>query len=248
MDGSDTIESLKEMVIRFRDARNWEQYHDPKNLAMGLSIECAELQEVFLWKKQEEITALLKQEAGYNKVKEELADIFVFLLYLAEGCKVDLSEAVREKIRRLERGLPSTAPVERMHKANGELTLGGLIDRYEVYRRTKGERIKNLAEQLRVLRVNLDPWLDKPAEEISKADIREARDMIAARGKLGASNKLLAYCQPVFKWASQEDIIPFNFIPDIVRLGAPQTRDRFLGRPDQASIEEKLGIFISIAC
>lgn len=140
----------------------------------------------------------------------------------------DAREAVREKIRRLERGLPSAAPVERMHKANGELTLGGLINRYEVYRRTKGERIKNLGEQLRVIRVNLDPWLDKPAEEISKADIREARDMIAARGKLGASNKLLAYCQPVFKWASQEDIIPFNFIPDIVRLGARQTRDRFL--------------------
>ena len=140
----------------------------------------------------------------------------------------DAREAVREKIRRLECGLPAAAPVQKITRANGEMTLGLLIDQYEKYRRTKGERIKNLGEQVRVLRVNLEPWLDKPAAEITKADIREARDMIAARGRLGASNKLLAYCQPVFRWASQEDYLPFNFIPDIVRLGSPQTRDRFL--------------------
>jgi integrase len=140
----------------------------------------------------------------------------------------DAREAVREKVRRLERGLPSAAPVERSRKAHGELTFGALIDNYEKYRRKKGLRIKNLDEQLRHLRANLDPWFDKPAAEITKADIREARDNIAERGRLGASNKLLAYCQPVFKWASREDLIDHNFIPDIVQLGAPQTRDRFL--------------------
>jgi NTP pyrophosphatase (non-canonical NTP hydrolase) len=114
MDSKEPIETLKRLVIQFRDARDWEQFHDPKNLAMGLSIECAELQEVFLWKRQEEIAALLKQEAGYNKVKEELADIFVFLLYLAEGCKVDLSEAVREKISINEKKYP----VDRFYGSN----------------------------------------------------------------------------------------------------------------------------------
>jgi len=140
----------------------------------------------------------------------------------------DARDTIRERIRRLDRGLPAAAPVEKATKSNGELTLGGLIDNYEKYRHTKGERIKNLDEALRHLRVSLEPWLDKPAAEMCKADIREARDMIAERGRLGASNKLLAYCQPVFKWASQEDLIDHNFIPDIVRLGSPQTRDRFL--------------------
>jgi integrase len=156
-------------------------------------------------------------------------------LYPAIGL-ADVREVVREKIRRLERGLPAALPAERTRQENGELTLGGLIDRYEQYRRTKGVRIKNLYEQLRHLRKSLDPWLDKPATEITKADIREARDLIAERGALGASNKALAYLQPVFKWASQEDLIPFNFVPDVVRLGAPQTRERFLA-------DDEIGLF-----
>jgi NTP pyrophosphatase (non-canonical NTP hydrolase) len=106
MDANDTIESLKEKVIRFRDARNWEQYHDPKNLAMGLSIECAELQEIFLWKTKEEIKELIEDDAEYRRIKEELADIFVFLLYLSRGCGIDLSEAVKEKLALNEKKYP----------------------------------------------------------------------------------------------------------------------------------------------
>ncbi len=150
----------------------------------------------------------------------------------------DARIAARDAIRRLEVGLPAepqareTAPPRR----TGELSLGGLIERYEQYKRGRGTGIKNLGEQLRVLRVNLEPWLGMPAAAITKADLREARDIIAERGKLGASNKLLAYCQPVFKWASQEDLIEHNFISDIVRLGAPQTRDRFLDDGEIASL------------
>ena len=136
-------------------------------------------------------------------------------------------EMVREKIRRLERGLPVAAPV-RQAKANGELTLGVLIEQYENYRRTKGTRIANLNEALRHLRVNLEPWFDKPAAEVTKADLREARDIVAERGRIGASDQLLKYCGPLFRWAAQEDLVPYNFVPDIIRLGAPQRRDRFL--------------------
>ena len=99
MDDATTIEKLKEMVIKFRDERNWEQFHDPKNLAAGLSIESAELQEIFLWKSKDEIKELLKSREGRQTLKEELADIFVFLLYLSEGCGIDLSEAVINKIK-----------------------------------------------------------------------------------------------------------------------------------------------------
>ncbi len=142
----------------------------------------------------------------------------------------DARKAARDAIRRLEVGLPAESQARETTppRPAGLLSLGGLIERYERYKRGRGTGIKNLGEQLRVLRVNLEPWLNMPAAEITKADLREARDMIAERGALGTSNKLLAYCQPVFKWASQEDLIEHNFIPDIVRLGAPQTRDRFL--------------------
>ncbi len=98
MDHLTTIKKLKQQVIRFRDARNWQQFHDPKNLAMGIAIECAELQELFLWKDADEVQELLGTADGEKRVSEELADVFVFLLYLSDACEVDLSEAVCRKL------------------------------------------------------------------------------------------------------------------------------------------------------
>jgi NTP pyrophosphatase (non-canonical NTP hydrolase) len=106
MDEQETIANLRERVIRFRDARNWEQFHDPKNLAMGLSIECAELLELFLWKSDPEIREMLGDETLRRKVREELADVFVFLLYLSRGCGVDLSDAVTKKLMVNEKKYP----------------------------------------------------------------------------------------------------------------------------------------------
>jgi NTP pyrophosphatase (non-canonical NTP hydrolase) len=98
MDKKTTVEALKEQVLAFRDARDWEQFHDPKNLAMGLGIEAAELQELFLWKKPEEVQALLEDKKGHEKVAHELADVFAYLLYLSHACGVDLSAALKEKL------------------------------------------------------------------------------------------------------------------------------------------------------
>jgi NTP pyrophosphatase (non-canonical NTP hydrolase) len=106
MDETTPIETLKKKVIEFRNARNWEQFHDPRNLAAGLSIESAELQEIFLWKSKDKIKKLLESKDGNDKLKEELADIFVFLLYLSEGCGIDLSEAVINKIKLNENKYP----------------------------------------------------------------------------------------------------------------------------------------------
>lgn len=114
MDEYETIASIRKKVIRFRDARNWEQFHDPKNLAVGLSIECAELLELFLWKSDEEIREMLEDKIMLRKVREELADIFVFLLYLSKGCGVDLSEAVRKKLVLNEKKYP----VEKSYGSN----------------------------------------------------------------------------------------------------------------------------------
>jgi NTP pyrophosphatase (non-canonical NTP hydrolase) len=114
MDETETIADLREEVIRFRDARNWEQFHDPKNLAMGLSIECGELLEHFLWKSQHEIREMLEDKDQHRKVREELADVCVFLLYLSKGCDIDLSEAVRKKLVVNEKKYP----VEKSYGSN----------------------------------------------------------------------------------------------------------------------------------
>ena len=98
MDNVTTIADLQQRAIEFRDRRNWKQFHDLKNLAMGLSIEAAELQELFLWKNGGEIDALLSSDEGCRKVRHELADVFVFLLYLGAAAGVDLAAAVIEKI------------------------------------------------------------------------------------------------------------------------------------------------------
>ncbi len=99
MDDKATIGRLKREVISFRDERNWQKFHDPKNLSMALSVETSELQELFLWKSEDQIGELLLSESGGRRVREELADIFIYLLYISERCGIDLSDAVLDKIK-----------------------------------------------------------------------------------------------------------------------------------------------------
>jgi NTP pyrophosphatase (non-canonical NTP hydrolase) len=80
---------------KFRDNRNWDQFHNTKDLAIAISIEAAELNELFLWKKAEEC-----EDVDKNKMKEELADILAFTLLLAGKHNFDIKEMVLEKIRK----------------------------------------------------------------------------------------------------------------------------------------------------
>jgi dCTP diphosphatase len=98
MDDIETLASLKRQVIEFREERAWGPFHTPKNLAMALAIEAGELQELFLWKEDQEINDLLRNNSFGTRVQEEMADILIFLLYLAEASGVDLSEAVKAKL------------------------------------------------------------------------------------------------------------------------------------------------------
>jgi NTP pyrophosphatase (non-canonical NTP hydrolase) len=84
------VDRLIRQIVEFRDKRNWAQFHNPKDLALGLSIEAAELNELFLWKKPE--------EADPTRVREELADILIFALMLLEKYGLDLEEIVQEKL------------------------------------------------------------------------------------------------------------------------------------------------------
>lgn len=81
-------------LIKFRNERDWEQFHDSKNLALAISIEAAELNELFLWKKDSE-----SEHVKIDKIKEELADILSFSFLLAEKHNLDIFEIVLEKIK-----------------------------------------------------------------------------------------------------------------------------------------------------
>lgn len=86
---------------KFRDARNWEQFHNSKDLALAISIEAAELNELFLWKTTEE-----SENVDMTKLKEELADVFAFALLLAGKHNLDVKEIVLEKIRKNNQKYP----------------------------------------------------------------------------------------------------------------------------------------------
>lgn len=92
------IGKLTEAIIKFRDERDWEQFHNPKDLAIALNIESAELLEHFLWKDAD--------SADPEKVKEELADIFNYALLLAEKYSFDVSEIVLEKLSQNSKKYP----------------------------------------------------------------------------------------------------------------------------------------------
>jgi NTP pyrophosphatase (non-canonical NTP hydrolase) len=87
---SDIKEIIKELT-EFRDAREWEQFHNPKDLALALNIEAGELLENYLWKDS--------SEADVEKVKEELADVLSYAFLLAEKYNFDVKEIILNKIK-----------------------------------------------------------------------------------------------------------------------------------------------------
>jgi len=77
-------------LLKFRDERDWAQFHNAKDLALALNIEAAELLELFLWKNAE--------DANVDKIKEELADVFSYALLLAEKYDLDVKQIILDKI------------------------------------------------------------------------------------------------------------------------------------------------------
>lgn len=85
------IQNITKKLIEFRDQRDWDQFHNPKDLAIALNIETSELLEVFLWKQY--------QEVDKDKVKEELADVFIYAILLANKYDFDVEEIILNKIK-----------------------------------------------------------------------------------------------------------------------------------------------------
>ncbi len=92
---SNELKELSNLILEFRQKRDWRQFHKTKDLLLGLGIEVAELNELFLWKNEQEIKEVQKE-----KIEEEIADIFIFLNYICDEFEIDLEGAVRKKIRK----------------------------------------------------------------------------------------------------------------------------------------------------
>ena len=90
----DDYKKIIEQLLKFRNDRDWEQFHDSKNLAIAISIEAAELNELFLWKSNEEV-----DNVKIERIKEELADVLSFSFLLAEKYDLNPFEIISEKIK-----------------------------------------------------------------------------------------------------------------------------------------------------
>ena len=86
------LDELRKAIVQFTQERDWDQFHNGKDLALALSIEAAELNEAFLWKNAKDVNV--------DKVKEELADIFNYAILLADKYDLDIKQIVLDKIKR----------------------------------------------------------------------------------------------------------------------------------------------------
>jgi dCTP diphosphatase len=111
---SDGIEEITAQIRKFRDERDWMQFHNPKDLATALSIEASELLELFLWKTKEEAEQIVDEKR--EAIEDEIADIAVYLFELADNLDVNLIDAMERKMAK--NGLKY--PVEKSRGSNAK--------------------------------------------------------------------------------------------------------------------------------
>ena len=104
---------LIKRILEFRDARNWKQFHNPKDVAMSLCLEAADVLEHFQWKNKEEVEEYVKSHK--DDIGEELADVLYWVLLLSHDLKIDIAEALGRKIDKNEKKYP-------IEKAKGNAT------------------------------------------------------------------------------------------------------------------------------
>jgi NTP pyrophosphatase (non-canonical NTP hydrolase) len=106
-DQETNLQELRELVQRFVDDRDWQQFHSPKNLAMALAIEAAELMEHFQWITPEESRRVDQDADKLHAIGEELADVLCYILAMANELDLDLSTALRNKMVRNQEKYPA---------------------------------------------------------------------------------------------------------------------------------------------
>jgi dCTP diphosphatase len=107
MDAQTTVAELRALVADFVEKRDWGQFHAPKNLAMSLAIEAAELMEHFQWISAEESREIAAEPGELAEVSDELADVLCYALAMANQMDIDLSTAIRRKMKKNEEKYPA---------------------------------------------------------------------------------------------------------------------------------------------
>ena len=119
-DHSVTLATLKDRVKTFCEARDWDQFHGAKDLAIGVITEAAELLEHFRFQSETETEALFEQPDQRAEIEAEVADVLIFVLRLAQKYEIDLAEAVHTKLARNEERYPVESSRGSNQKARGE--------------------------------------------------------------------------------------------------------------------------------
>ncbi len=107
------LKELTDKILEFRNARDWKQFHTPKDLAIGLTLEAGEVAEHFLWKNKEELQQHIENHS--EEIGDELADVLYFLLLMANDFNIDLFQAAQRKIEKTAKKYP-------VEKAKGKHT------------------------------------------------------------------------------------------------------------------------------
>ncbi|MEM3659819.1 MAG: nucleotide pyrophosphohydrolase [Thermoproteota archaeon] len=107
MDSEATLQVLRNRVREFVSNRGWEKYHNPKDLAEAVCIEAAELLEIFQWTSGEEASSWKTDVLKMESIREELADVLIYCLSMANALNIDLSEAVLKKLEKNEGKYPA---------------------------------------------------------------------------------------------------------------------------------------------
>lgn len=98
-DSPPSVSELTQQLIEFRDARDWRQFHSLKDLILSLSLEASELVELSQWKPEQKFEEEAQQEPMQQRLREECADVFLYLLLVAERAGIDIQQAAAEKIK-----------------------------------------------------------------------------------------------------------------------------------------------------
>lgn len=106
-DKTTRISQLKTLVGTFVRERDWEKFHSPKNLAMSISIEAAELMEIFQWFDTKGAASLLNKPQKAEHIKEELADILIYLISFCNLYKIDMADIIADKLRKNKSKFPA---------------------------------------------------------------------------------------------------------------------------------------------
>lgn len=99
-----TIEEITEKICAFRDARDWMQFHNPKEMVVAIAAEAGELMQPFIWKSHEQSEAVITDR--HKHIKDEIADVAMLLFEFAHNSGISIEEAVLEKIERNEKRYP----------------------------------------------------------------------------------------------------------------------------------------------